>query len=169
MSRSWETILEEELTAPGRLVVLGVGNLKKGDDAAGNLCLTLIRSNFHGVRSDLLLLQGGTVPENETGRIRSFKPSRIIIIDAALGGHPPGTVFIFDPQDISLDNLSTHHMPLSLLVRYFEASLDCRVICLGIEPERVEAGQPLTEPVKQAVARLAERIVELLVQRPVTY
>ncbi|MCJ7612906.1 MAG: hydrogenase maturation peptidase HycI [Candidatus Aminicenantes bacterium] len=169
MSQPWETILEKELTQPGRVVLLGVGNVKKGDDAAGSLCLTLIHSNFHGVRSDLLILQGGTVPENATGRIRAFKPSRVIIIDAALGGHPPGTIFIFDPQDIRRDNLSTHHLPLSLLVKYFEASLECRVICLGIEPERVEAGQPVTAAVKQAIARLAERIVDILVRRPVAH
>ena len=168
MSRPWKTILEEELIAPGRLVVLGVGNLKKGDDAAGHLCLALIRSNFHGVRPDVLLLQGGSTPENETGRIRDFKPSRVVIIDAALGGHPPGTIFIFDPQDISQDDVSTHHLPLSLLVKYFEASLECQVLCLGIEPERIEAGADVTPGVKQAVAVLAETIVEMLVRRPMT-
>jgi hydrogenase 3 maturation protease len=113
------------------------------------------------------VIQGGTVPENETGRIREFQPSHILVIDAALGNLPPGTVFIVDPRTIGRDDLSTHHLPLSLLVQYFEVSLDCRVICLGIQPESVEMGRPVSEPVKRAIALVAERIVDILVRRPV--
>lgn len=89
-----------------------------------------------------------------------------MIIDAALGGHPPGTIFILDPQAIRRDDMSTHHLPLSLLVQYFAASLECKVICIGIEPESVEVGEPVSEPVKQAVAYLAERLVDILTRRP---
>lgn len=166
MSEPWETRLEEELMRPGRLAILGVGNMQKADDAAGSLCVALVRTNFHGVRPDLLVLQGGTTPENETGRVRQFQPTHIVIIDAALSGHKPGTTFILDPQAISPDDMSTHHMPLSLLVRYFEASLECKVICVGIEPESVDPGEPLSDPVKRAVAFLAEKLVDILTRRP---
>jgi hydrogenase 3 maturation protease len=166
MSEPWETLLEEELLRRGRLAILGVGNLQKADDAAGSLCVALIRTNFHGVRPDLLVLQGGTTPENETGRVREFKPTQIVIIDAALGGHSPGTTFILDPRAVRRDDVSTHHLPLSLLVQYFEASLECKVICIGIEPESVERGEPVSDSVKRAVASLAEKLVDLLSRRP---
>ncbi len=166
MSEDWESPLEREVVKPGRLAILGVGNLDKADDAAGSLCVALIRTNFHGVRPDLLVLQGGASPENETGRLREFQPTEVVIIDAALGGHPPGTVFIVDARDISQDDLSTHHMPLSLLIRYLEASLECRVLCVGIEPQSVDARDPVSAPVKRSVAYLAEKIVDLLTRRP---
>lgn len=166
MSEPWESTLEQVIVRPGRLAVLGVGNLDKGDDAAGSLCVALIRTNFHGVRPDLLVLQGGASPESETGRIRQFQPTDVLLIDAALGGHKPGTIFVVDPKSIARDDLSTHHLPLSLLIQYFEASLECRVVCLGIEPGAVDPSVAISEPVKRAVAGLAERIVEMLTRRP---
>jgi hydrogenase 3 maturation protease len=166
MSEDWESRLEEWLVRPGRLAILGVGNLDKADDAAGSLCVALVRTNFHGVRPDLLVVQGGTSPENETGRVRAFGPTEVLIVDAALGGHPAGTIFVVDPQDISHDDLSTHHMPLSLLIRYLEASLECRVLCVGVEPRSVDPGDPVSDPVKRSVAYLAEKIVDLLTRRP---
>jgi len=166
MSQAWERLLEEELTKPGGLAILGVGNTRKGDDAAGVFCATLIRNNIKAVRPDIMIVEGGVTPESETGRIRQFGPSRVLIIDAALGGHAPGTIFVVKHSDILQDDLSTHHMPLSLLIRYFEASLDCRVICLGIEPGLVEAKAPLSSEVKLAVASLAERVVGILERKP---
>ena len=162
MSQAWERLLEEELAKPGGLVILGAGNTRKADDAAGVFCATLIRNNIKAVRPDIMIIEGGVTPENETGRIRRFGPSLVLIIDAALGGHPPGTIFVVKHGDILQDDLSTHHMPLSLLIRYFEASLECRVVCLGIEPGLVEAEAPLSSEVKLAIASLAERIVDIL-------
>ncbi len=166
MSQEWEGLLEEELTKPGGLAILGVGNTGKGDDAAGVFCATLIRNNIKAVRPDIMIVEGGVTPENETGRIRQFGPSLVLIIDAALGGHAPGTIFVVRHGDIKQDDLSTHHMPLSLLIRFFEASLECRVLCLGVEPGLVEAQAPLSSEVKLAVATLAERIVDILERKP---
>ncbi len=166
MTEPWTTFLEQKLLRPGRLAIIGVGNLEKGDDAAGSLCVALIRTNFQGVRPDLLVLQGGTVPENETGRVREFQPTQVLLIDAALGGHQPGTVFIVDPASITHDDLSTHHVPLSLLIHYFKASLECEVYCVGIEPGSLDPRQPVSTPVKRAVAGLAEKIIDLLTRRP---
>lgn len=75
MSEPWETLLEEELIKPGRLAILGVGNMKKADDAAGSLCVALVRANFHGVRPDLLVLHGG--PLRRTKRGGSGSSSRL--------------------------------------------------------------------------------------------
>ena len=166
MSEDWESRLRRDVVKPGRLAILGVGNLDKADDAAGSLCVALIRTNFHGVRPDLLVLQGGASPENETGKLREFEPTEVLIIDAALGGRAPGSIFVVDAKDISHDDLSTHHLPLSLLIRYLEASLECHVLCVGIQPESVDPRDPVSDPVKRAVAYLAEEIVDLLTRRP---
>lgn len=162
MNQAWEGLIEEELAKPGNLVILGVGNTRKGDDAAGVYCATLIRNHVKAVRPDIMIVEGGMSPENETGRIRHFKPSLVLIIDTALGGHPPGTIFVVRQSDILRDDLSTHHMPLSLLIGYLEASLECRVLCLGIEPGLVEVDAPLSSEVKVAVAALAEKVVTVL-------
>ena len=166
MSQAWDEILDAELPKAERLAILGVGNERKGDDAAGVLCVALILRMLTALRPDVLIINGGEAPENETGRIRKFKPSHVLVIDAGLGGQAPGTIFFVDPQAVSVDDLSTHHLPLSLLLRYLEVSLECRVICLAIEPRLVEMGRGLSDEVKRGVAALAERVVGLLERKP---
>lgn len=166
MSQAWDELLDAELAKADRVVILGVGNERKGDDAAGVLCAVLIRRMLTAVRPDVLIINGGEAPENETGQVRKFKPSHVLVIDAGFGGYTPGTIFVVDPQAVSVDDLSTHHLPLSLLLRYLEASLECRVICLAIEPRLIEMSRGLSDEVKRAVAALAERVVGLLERKP---
>ena len=158
--------MDEELTRADRVAILGVGNERKGDDAAGVLCVALIRRMLTAVRPDVLIINGGAAPENETGHIRKYKPSHVLVIDAGLGGHAPGTIFVVDPKAVSVDDLSTHHLPLSLLLRYLEVSLECRVICLAIEPRLIAMDHGLSNEVKRGVAALAERVVGLLERKP---
>lgn len=149
---------------PGRLVVLGVGNEERGDDAAGVLCLRLVR-RAAGRRRDLLFLQGGVAPENMTGTIRAFSPSLVLILDAVLAGRRPGTIFAFDPESISEEELTTHRLPLSHLIRYLEKSIGCRVLCLGIQPQSLQAGGALSRPVYLAIRTFARECAALLKNR----
>ncbi|MBM3296077.1 MAG: hydrogenase 3 maturation endopeptidase HyCI [Candidatus Aminicenantes bacterium] len=153
---SWRETVRREIEAEGRLVILGVGNEERGDDAAGVLCLRRLSKLLgRGKKRDLLLLEGGVAPENTTGKIRAFSPNRVLILDAVLGGRRPGTIFAFDPGRIAEEDLTTHRLPLTLLIRYLEESIGCRVTCLGIQPRSLEAGRAMSPAVNQAAWRLA--------------
>ena len=104
------------------------------------------------------VLDGREVPESATGPIRRFRPSHVLIVDAVSAGSPPGTVFFVDPGAIPEDDLSTHRIPLSHLVRYLEETVGCRVLLLGIEPKNMRQGKGLTRPVSQAVRAVAETL-----------
>jgi hydrogenase 3 maturation protease len=137
--------------------MLGVGNRRRGDDAAGSLCVRLLKKQMakKGAAREVRVLDARETPESATGLIREFRPTHVLIIDAAAGGHQPGTVFLIDKRKIAQEDISTHRIPLAHLVRYLEVSIGCRVILIGIEPEEVGWGKPVSAPVRKAAARLA--------------
>jgi hydrogenase maturation protease len=82
----------------------------------------------------------------------------VLIVDAASAGREPGTVFFIDKKKIPEDDLTTHRIPLSHLVRFLEETVGCRVILLGIEPCSLEPGKKVSRPVSQAVKAVADTL-----------
>jgi hydrogenase 3 maturation protease len=162
----WKARLARELGRPEKLVVLGVGNVAKGDDAAGvRAAEALSRLVSPQICPRLKVFVGHESPENFTGAVRDFGPSHVLIIDAAAGGFPPGTVFLIDPAGIADDDVSTHRTPLSMLAGYLEKAVGCRVVILGIEPGTFVLGAPLKASVQKAVDQLAVDLAAFVCRR----
>jgi hydrogenase 3 maturation protease len=152
----WQKRLEKEFGRFERLAVLGVGNVAKGDDAAGVLCAqALAKLIDRRTAARLKIILAYDAPENFTGDIRKFQATHVLITDVAAAGFPPGTVFLFDPADIRDDDASTHRAPLSLLARYLEKTAGCSVLVLGIEPKSFEPGASLSLELARAVEKAA--------------
>ncbi len=140
-SADWKARLDEAAGKASRVAVLGVGNPDKGDDGAGPaVAATLAARQAAHSASSVLIIDGRETPESRTSEIRRFGPEWTIIVDAAVGGHPPGTIFIVERDKISDEGVSTHNISLLYLVRYLEESIGSRVIVLGIEPSSLELG-----------------------------
>jgi hydrogenase 3 maturation protease len=170
----WRGALSKELKKAGRLFVLGVGNRRKGDDAAGGLCVRLLRKRLDRKKRrldsppatrELQVLDAGESPENATGLIREFRPTHVLIIDVAVGGYQPGTIFVIDKTKIRQDDISTHRIPLAHLVRYLEESVGSRVVLVGIEPREVAWGKPVSATIRAAVTDLAAYLAETWTER----
>jgi hydrogenase 3 maturation protease len=82
-----------------------------------------------------------------------------------MGGQRPGTISLVDKKKIRQEDVSTHRLPLSLLVRYLEETIGCRVIVVGIEPKDVAWGKPASAAVRTAAARLAAWLAGILTPR----
>jgi len=108
------------------------------------------------------VLDGGAAPENATGIVRRFRPTHVLIIDAADGGRAPGEVFFIDEKKIADDDLTTHRVPLSRLVRYLEEDIGCRVMLVGIQPGELSEDAPMSPAVKAAVGSLVSVIAEAI-------
>jgi hydrogenase 3 maturation protease len=108
------------------------------------------------------VLDGGDAPENATGAIRRFRPTHVLIIDAAAGGREPGSIFFISRKKIPDEDISTHRIPLSRLVRYLEESIGCRVLVVGIEPRDTAWGKPPSPAARKAAAELAESLAVAL-------
>lgn len=146
---------------PPRVAVLGIGNALNGDDGAGVAVIRRLQATLPP-RPDLLLLESGVAPENETGLLRRFAPDVVLFLDAAQMDAPPGTVRWVPFAHLAGVSASTHSLPLSLLASYLQAELGCEVALLGIQPACNETGAPLSSPVCAAIETVAEALTELL-------
>jgi len=156
-------MLKKGIEGEGRLVILGVGNPLKGDDAAGLLCAEqLIKSLPRKKRARVKILKTYDVPENYTGKIRKFRPKRILIIDAALAGLKPGDIFILEKEKIAIEEISTHKIPLMVLISYLELDLGCKVTVLGIQAKDLSFGAPVSLLIKTAVKTVTDAIGALI-------
>jgi hydrogenase 3 maturation protease len=136
-------------------LVLTVGNLMMGDDAAGPLLAqALLASPVDGWE----VLDGGYAPENWLHRIRELAPEQILVVDAADMDLPPGEIRLID--DGKLEDpflMTTHTLPLSYLIQSLRESTP-NVDLLGIQPHAVAFGYPVSPEVKQAVGQVHERL-----------
>lgn len=145
-----------------RLAILGLGHPLRRDDAAGMEVCERLRAAL-GARSDTLIVNGGAAPENCVGQLRAFAPHRVVVIDAARMGQPPGTLRQIDPSDPVGWGASTHTLPVPMFCRYLEQTLGCDVTLLGIEPADTSFGEGLSPAVEDAVAQaVAEALVRLV-------
>ncbi len=157
--------LEEALSARlvGRrdAVICGVGNDLRGEDGIGLIIAKWLEGS---VPDDVSVLDCGEVPENFIGQVAAHKPTHVIIIDAARVGRPAGTIVLVEPEDIYPNTLSAHRLPLSFFAsvvsRRIGGSVD--VFTLGIQIERADFGDDLSEEVMTAARRLCDALVTVL-------
>ncbi|TDQ57006.1 hydrogenase 3 maturation protease [Mesocricetibacter intestinalis] len=128
-----------------------------GDDAAGPLLYQrMISQPIAGWGA----LDGGSAPENHAHTVRALKPRRLLLVDASDMGLAPGEIRIID-KDLIADMffMSTHNMPLNFLIEQLEEDIG-EIIFVGIQPDIVSFGFPVSEKVKSAVDFLYDLIRE---------
>ena len=81
--------------------------------------------------------------------MRAFAPSHVILLDAVDHGLEPGTAFLADERSIAMGDMTSHHLPLKLLMRFLGASIPCRVILVGVQPQTLRPGNRLSAPVSR--------------------
>jgi len=156
---SWKTAAAIILERAARVAICGVGNDLRGDDAAGILCLRSIKRRFPAAgsaRKAFLFIDGGETPENQTARIREFRPDLVVLIDAARSGRRRGEIFVVAKEAIADEEVSTHRISLALLIRFIEESIGASVLFLGIEPGSTEPGVSVSAAVRRAARTVGE-------------
>ena len=134
----------------GRVVVLGIGNALRRDDAAGSLLARRISA-----RSPFIVYDAGTSPENYLGKIVKDKPDNIVIIDAAEFGGTPGEYRLVEGDDVRTTNMfSTHNASISLSVNFLHNSLQTNIAVLLIQPRDIAFGETLSPEVSSALDEL---------------
>jgi hydrogenase 3 maturation protease len=138
---------------PSKTVIVGIGNTLKGDDGAGPHLCDVLRDKI-----DAEVIDAGTMPENYIARIVKMSPEKLLIIDTADFGLPPGTLKIFRTQDLKQFTLSTHCLSPHLFIETIRSEIDVEVIFIGIQPANLKLGQGLSKQVSDAIAVLADEI-----------
>ena len=139
-------------SAPERLVVIGVGNRARRDDAAGLVAAEQLAGRLH---------EG-----DATGLLDAWEGADLaIVIDAVRSGADPGTIHRLDASAAPLParlrtSTSTHAIGVGEAIELARAlgRLPRRVLVLGIEGRRFEAGVGLSREVAAAVDRVVESV-----------
>ncbi len=156
---SFENELKNWLGACPKLVVLGIGNPLRRDDALGLDILKILEGK---VPTSVRLIECQTAPENFTGEIKRLKPSHVLIIDSACFGANPGRARLVPPQEIAGVAVSTHAMPLYMLAEILEKSVGAKVVLLGVQPKIVDFGEGLSPALEGALKKIGEQLVGVL-------
>ncbi|HVN65191.1 MAG TPA: hypothetical protein VMT31_01100 [Methanomicrobiales archaeon] len=72
-------------------------------------------------------------------------PARILFIDAAAMGKPPGTLGIIEACDVHGDLLITHALPLHVVMEYLEKEAKAPITLVGIQPDPSASGEKPTK------------------------
>jgi hydrogenase maturation protease len=148
------------------VLVIGVGNRYRADDGAGPAVAAGIAAlGIPGVQAAEHCGEGaGLMALWERAR-------RVVLVDAARSGSPPGTIHRFNARaqrvPSGLFNYSTHAFSLAEAVEMARVlgTLPAEVIVYGIEAENFGRGEGLSAQVRESVERVIERIVDELRQQ----
>ena len=142
---------------PAETVVVGIGNILKGDDGAGPRICSILKGKIAAEVIDV-----GTTPENYIGRIVGMSPKKLLIIDAIDFGKLPGTIRVFRTQDLKQFTFSTHCLSPHLFVRNITSQIDVEIFFIGVQPVQLNLCRGLSKQVSAAIAALADEIKSAL-------
>ena len=141
------------------VVIMGVGQSLRGDDAVGPRVIELLESKK---MSDVILINAETVPENYVGKIAQYNPSHVLIVDAANFHGSPGETKLISKEEIGGQRISTHKLPLNISIHFIEDSTNASIIVLGIQPMSIGLGDPMTEPLEAAAVSVSNTLYQIL-------
>ncbi len=120
-----------------------IGNRDGGDDAAG----PHIADKLKEENVDFIVLDCGTIPENYTSIIKKESPDFLVIVDAVDMGLKTGEFRIVPKEKIGVMTISTHGIPISVLIEYLEQYVE-NIIFIGIQPKTMSGD--LTDVVRKS-------------------
>lgn len=140
-----------------KLTVAALGNRAMSDDALGPLVLDCLKKKkIPGTFLDL------SVP-GATGYSLVLDTGKVLLLDTAHGGHPPGTVYRFPASCLPPESDtagSLHQLTFLQLAARINPKRLCDIIVLAMEPGNLEPGTGLSAPVRQMLplfCRLVKR------------
>ena len=139
------------------VLVIGIGNEYRGDDAFGRL----VARRLTGTPGISVMEEDG----EGTDLLADWAGAQtVILIDTVSSGAPPGTIHRLDassaPLPAQLFRFSTHAFSVAEAVELARAlgQLPPRLILYGVEGKNFEAGTELSPEVADVVERVAMQI-----------
>lgn len=136
-----------------KTLILGVGNVLKGDDAAGPLVCERLQGNVSAT-----VIDAGTVPENYIRPVIRASPEKLLIVDAVDSGDSPGAVRVFKPDEMEAFALSTHALSLHLFADMIRQEISLEILVLGIQPAQTKLGEKISPAVWQSINAVTETL-----------
>jgi len=152
--------LKKWLSNAERVVVAGIGNPIRTDDFVG---VKTVQDLQGEVSEKVYLIECETVPESFTQQIIDFKPTHILLIDAAILGLKPGESKLINPEQLAMfPAFSTHMLPLRIFCEYLTKTTIAKIALLLIEPKKADFGEGLTPEVETAAKTVVNALLKFL-------
>lgn len=147
----------------GKIIVIGIGNEFRGDDAAGLMVVRRLKES----------LPGGVEYCEQSGEATALmeamkQAGTVILVDAVQSGAEAGQIHRYDASVQAMPaeflRCSTHNFSVHDAIEMARAleNLPPRLMVYGIEGSHFEPGAELTPAVRAAVVEAAQRINEEL-------
>ncbi len=144
-------------------LVIGCGNLLRGDDAVGPVVVRRLLDR--GLPEGTEVADGGTSGMDVAFRMRGA--DRVILVDAAASGGEPGTLYRMLGTDVEeLPDLSTLNLhsfrwdhALAFARWLLKDDYPTDIIVYLVEAGSFECGAPLSSTVDAATDRLVDRLL----------
>lgn len=155
-----ENNLKNWLSDAQRVVIAGIGNPLRKDDFVG---VEIVRNLQKKVSRSVYLIECETVPESFIEPITAFKPTHILIIDAAMLNLKPGSSKLIEPgKMVEQPAISTHALPLRIFCEYLARTTSAKIALLVVQPKDTSFGEALTKELKKTARRLVDFLSEVL-------
>ncbi|MDK2854400.1 MAG: hydrogenase 3 maturation protease [Thermococcaceae archaeon] len=152
--------MEEFLEGATKVVVCGIGNDIRGDDAFGVYVVEKLKEKVSNPK--VVFLNCGEMPESYVGKIIRENPSHVVFIDAVHFEGKPGEIVLADPEGTLGEAFSTHKMPLKLLVSYLKEQTNAKFILIGAQPKQTGLFVEMSDELRESADKLVELLAELL-------
>ena len=150
-----------------KTLVLGIGNTLLSDEGIGVHVLEKLRSSTSVNVQKAEIMDGGTLSFTLAGPIENCE--QFIVIDAAELKSEPGTVQVFENQDmdnyiINGNKRSVHEVSLAdvMSITLLSGHLPEKRALVGIQPLNIDWGEKPTEAVSAAIPLAISEIESLL-------
>jgi hydrogenase 3 maturation protease len=157
--------LQRRIKDAGRLAIIGIGDELIPPDRLGMFAARVIgKQQIPGVE----VFFAGTVPESITGAIRRYQPEQVLFLDSADMGARPGTIAVIEPEQVHASLLSTHVLPLTVVMEYVGRETGAGVTLLGIQPDLTGPDKDLSDQDLAFLKGTLELLTQILRDRPVS-
>lgn len=155
-----EDPLKKWFSKAQRVVIAGIGNPFRRDDFVG---VEIVRNLQNRVSPSVYLIEGETVPESFIEPITNFKPTHILLIDAAILNLSPGSSKLINPNQLATYTaISTHLLPLRIFCDYLTETTDAKISLLVVQPQDTTFGEGLTPKLRETATNLTNLLLKLL-------
>ncbi|WP_340690745.1 HyaD/HybD family hydrogenase maturation endopeptidase [Hydrogenobacter thermophilus] len=147
-----------------RTLLLGIGNILLSDEGLGVRAVEELKSRFK-FPPYVELMDGGTLGMDLLYFMEGFE--RLLVIDAVLGGNPPGTLYKFNDEEVKAyfkRKVSAHELGFQEILALADllGKRPKEIVLVGMEPESLNISLELSTTVKERLHLLIEEVLKQL-------
>jgi hydrogenase 3 maturation protease len=142
-----------------RIIIIGVGNPIRRDDNVG---VQIVGGLKGRVPEYVSLIESETIPEGYIEQIVDFKPTHIMMIDAALLSLVPGSARLVKSIEAPSSVVSTHFLPIQIFCQSLVEMTGAKIAMLLVQPKDTGFGEGLSPELASTKRKLVNNLVRII-------